>query len=140
MSDFTTVLLVDENDDFLDAIEAWLQEEIGGLMFVRAHSMVDALEKAAAQHPQLIIADSALPDGNGIRIARFLAPAAPDAAVLLLTLYDNYEVLVEARSAGVDVCIAKTAVMQKLVPAVRRLLAAHSAAARRRADEPAGKD
>jgi DNA-binding NarL/FixJ family response regulator len=127
MSAGARVLLVDENDDFVDALGAWLEAEIVGLRIVgRAHSMLEAVAQASRHHPDLVVSDVTLPDGSGFEIARRLAAITPGAACLLLTLYEGNEVAAEGRAAGANACIAKTAVTKKLLPAVRALLAART--------------
>jgi CheY-like chemotaxis protein len=121
------VLLVDENDDFIDALGAWLEAEIADLHVVgRAHSMLEAVAQATRHLPDLVVSDIALPDGTGLDIAHRLASITPDASYLLLTLYEGSEVDAEGRAAGAHACIAKTAVTKKLLPAVRALLAARN--------------
>jgi len=127
MSAGARVLLVDENDDFVDALGAWLEAEIANLRIVgRAHSLLEAVAQASRHHPDLVVSDVTLPDGTGFEIAQRLAAITPGAACFLLTLYEGNEVEAEGRAAGADACIAKTAVTKKLLPAVRALLAAHT--------------
>ncbi len=119
------ILLVDENDDFLDALSAWLESEIETVRVVgRAHSAFDAVDQAALHHPDLVISDAFVPGGSGFQIARRVFTVAPGAAFLLLTAYQDQEAEADPRAFGVVACIPKTSVMRKLVPLVRKLLAA----------------
>src|SRR3954468_21715393 len=84
------VLLVDENDDFIDALGAWLEAEVADLHVVgRAHSMVEAVAQATRHLPDLVVSDIALPDGSGLDIAHRLASITPDASYLLLPPHDG---------------------------------------------------
>ncbi len=124
MSGGAKVLLVDENDDFVDALGAWLESEIADLKVVaRAHSLAEAIDRATLHRPDLVISDASLPDGNGFEIVRRILAVAPDAAFWVLTLHEREEFADAARAAGAEGCIEKTAVTKKLLPAVRALMA-----------------
>ena len=118
------ILLVDENDDFLDALGAWLESELEGVRVVaRAHSALEAVDQASVHRPDLVISDAFVPGGSGFQIARRLWTVAPGAAFLLLTAYEGHDVEADPRAFGVVACIPKTSVMRKLLPLVRKLLA-----------------
>jgi|SRR6266496_4148520 CheY-like chemotaxis protein len=63
-----SVLIVDDNDYLREIFSSILR--FSGYEIVEAESGAEAIEKAAAAKPHLILLDLALPDMNGIDVAR----------------------------------------------------------------------
>jgi len=108
------VLIVEDNELVTGALRI-LFEETGRRVTV-AHTVAEAIAKGASDPPDLLLLDLALPDGDGLEVARSLAKrgVAPKATVAL-TGRDDPESLRRCSDAGV------TAVMVKPVP-TRELL------------------
>ena len=63
-----SVLIVDDNEHLREIFSSILR--FSGYEIVEAESGAEAIEKAAAAKPHLILLDLALPDMNGIDVAR----------------------------------------------------------------------
>jgi len=116
------VLLVDENDDFLDGLEAWLAKAPGIEVVARAHSGHEAEGHASRLLPDLVIADVSLPDMSGFELTRRVRRMRPAPMVLLTTFHDSRAVVTAAVAAGAARCVAKAGVTEQLVPAITSLL------------------
>lgn len=116
------VLLVDENDDYLDGLEAWLAKAPGIEVVGRAHSGRDAQDRALRLVPDLVLADVSLPDMSGFELTRCIKAMRPEPIVLLMTFHDSRAVGLAAVAAGATACVAKTAVTEQLLPAITSLL------------------
>ena len=68
----------------------------------------DALEAAARLHPDVILLDLALPDGNGISAIPALLEAAPGCKILVLSAYDDDDYVLAAMEAGAMGYLLKT--------------------------------
>jgi DNA-binding NarL/FixJ family response regulator len=86
-------LIVDDNQEFLDAARALLEQEgltIAGV----ASTSADGLRKAELLRPDVILVDVSLGDESGIELARRLvACPAHDATVVLISTRDELELV-----------------------------------------------
>lgn len=116
------VLLVDENDDFLDGLAAWLAKAPGIEVIGRAHSGEDAKDRVTRLAPDLVLADVSLPDMSGFALTRCVKAMRPAPIVLLMAFHDSPAVVLAAFAAGAAGCVAKTGVTEQLVPTIASLL------------------
>ena len=115
------LLLVDENDDLLDAYAAWLEGRPGFTVAGRAHSCSEAVERAAELSPDVIVMDVSLPDASGLHATRLIKAEVDGPFVVLTTFHVNDTVRREARAAGADACVSKSKVTEQLVSEIERL-------------------
>lgn len=81
-----TVLAVDDQPVFLRAAHALIDATPGFEQVGEATSGAEALEKAAALRPDLVLLDVRMPGMDGIETARRLADADGEVVVLLISL------------------------------------------------------
>jgi DNA-binding NarL/FixJ family response regulator len=116
------ILIADDNEAFRKAVRNYLAVrhfEICG----EAINGTDALEKATALEPALIILDLRMPNMNGVEVASVLKGRMPDVRILLLTMYAEvlgYSSLMSA--IGIDAMMTKTDCFKTLAGCVRGLL------------------
>jgi DNA-binding NarL/FixJ family response regulator len=117
------VLLVDENDDFLDGLAAWIGAcpgfEIAGI----AHSGREALQRIDLLEPDVVLMDISLPDMNGLEVTRRISARARKPLVILMTFHDLTAIRVEASLAGADACLAKPEIARNFLDTAGRLWA-----------------
>lgn len=108
------MLIVEDNELVTGALRILLEET--GRRVTVAHTVAEAIAAGQSDPPDLLLLDLALPDGDGLEVARRLSTAgvAPKATVAL-TGRDDPQSLKRCYEAGV------TAVMVKPVP-TRELL------------------
>lgn len=80
----------------------------------------EAVRKAAALHPDVILLDNHLPGVTGIQVLPGLREAAPQARVLLLTVSEDAQDLQAALSGGAQGYLLKTMEGDQLVEAIQR--------------------
>jgi DNA-binding NarL/FixJ family response regulator len=116
------VLLVDDNDDFLDGLSAWLAHDPRLDIVGRAHSGPDAILAVPRLRPDLVLMDVSMPDMNGFEATRQIKsnPNAP--LVVLIAFHDSRAARLEAWAAGADGFVAKAETTERLMPVVRDLL------------------
>lgn len=83
-----------------------------------------ALAMIAEFRPDVVTVDSALPDGDGMLLARELRLAHPELGIVMLTSRDSDDALLRALATGVSAFVAKTAPIEEVLAAIR-----HSAVA-----------
>jgi DNA-binding NarL/FixJ family response regulator len=82
-----------------------------------------ALAFAAAEQPDVAIVDIAMPQANGIDVARRLREVSPDTHLLILTMHASPEYVHQALTAGALGYVAKASAGPVLVEAVRAVQA-----------------
>jgi DNA-binding NarL/FixJ family response regulator len=112
------VLLVDRNDDFLDGLSSLLGKERGIRIVGRAHSAREAIDRTRELAPDLVLMDVSLADMSGFRAVAWLKALRPSPLVLLLTFHFSRAVGAVALQSGADGFVCKTAVADRLLPAI----------------------
>lgn len=88
----------------------------------QARSGAEAISIAADHRLTLAILDLAMPDLNGLEVAKKLRQTQPDIRILILTMHAAVPILQQLRKAGVNAYLAKNEASEKLVAAVERVL------------------
>jgi len=96
-----------------------------GLRTEEAHNGLQALEKAFATTPDLVLADIAVPGIDGIELCRRLRADARThtVSILAITGYDNRHYHDRAMQAGADRLLTKPCDFDTLLQAIRELVA-----------------
>lgn len=81
-----TILIVDDNAQNLELLEAYL-EELPGARVLTATSGQDALAKVASDRPDLLLLDIMMPKMSGFEVCKKIKadPATKDIPVILVT-------------------------------------------------------
>ena len=98
--------------DILDRAE-------GISVVAEAGSVAQAVRRADAVRPQVILSDLRLPDGTGLDVVAHVRKSLPDTRIVVLTSYDDDAAKAAARAAGADVFLSKTASSAQMLQAVR---------------------
>jgi DNA-binding NarL/FixJ family response regulator len=89
-------------------------------------SAADAPGTLAAARPDVVTVDVALPDGDGMRLARELRDRYADLGIVILTSQGQDDVLFRALETGVSAFVAKTAPVTEVLVAIRHAAVAAS--------------
>jgi DNA-binding NarL/FixJ family response regulator len=79
----------------------------------------DAAQMIAAVKPDVVTVDVALPDGDGLQLARDLRDNYTDLGIVLLTSRQEDDVLFRALETGVSAFVAKSAPVEEVLAAIR---------------------
>lgn len=79
----------------------------------------EAVAKAAATSPDVVLLDVAMPDLNGLGATRMIKTQSPGVQVLILTMHDRADYLFQALRAGASGYVLKGADTEDLLTAVR---------------------
>jgi len=112
------VLLVDDQALFREALATLLAVRDEVEVVGEAADGADALDRAAALHPDVVLMDLRMPRLDGIAATRRLRAAQPDVRVLALTTFDTDEEVFAALRAGAVGYLLKDVSSQRLVEAV----------------------
>jgi DNA-binding NarL/FixJ family response regulator len=84
----------------------------------------EAVGLCRRMRPDLVIMDVRLPDMDGLKATRLIRQALPDCRVLLFTMYEAADYLLEAVRAGASGYVLKGGTRRDLLQAVREALSA----------------
>jgi DNA-binding NarL/FixJ family response regulator len=112
------VLIVDDHPVFRFGLRALLQSEEGIVVVGEASGGAEAIERALALQPDVVLMDLNLPDMNGIEATRQLLALAPQMAVLVITMFDD-DSLFAAMRAGARGYLLKGAEGDETLRAIR---------------------
>ncbi len=110
------VLIVGGSHDFQSVAKEWLEQNPAVESVRITASAALAIEAARVAEADLILIDVAPADMDGFEATRRIKALAAPPVVVLLVMFDYAAVRDEARSAGADACIDKSALTQKLAP------------------------
>jgi DNA-binding NarL/FixJ family response regulator len=116
------LLLVDQNDDFLDGMSALLERDLSFEIVGRAHTAREAVERCRTLRPDVVLLDVSLPDQNGFQVAPWLKALKPAPRVLMMSFHPSRVAELAAITVGADACISKAEVPDQLLPVLRDLL------------------
>jgi len=116
------VLLVDENDDFLDGLASLMAKLPGMEVVGRAHLGNEAVERARSlSSDDLVLMDVSLRDMSGFQAVDLIKarPRAPK--VLLMTFHESRAAATAAFASGADGCLSKSSMAERLLQVIERL-------------------
>jgi DNA-binding NarL/FixJ family response regulator len=117
-----TILVVDDNAGVRQALCRAFTSEADFEVCGKAENGRDALEKAQALSPDLIVMDLSMPVMNGIDAIRALKACMPMVPVIMFSDYSDVFSDPEARSAGISALVSKSEHLSALIDKVRILL------------------
>lgn len=117
------ILVVDDEIDSLKLIGLMLQRQ--GYEITAASSGAQALQKAAGEHPELIILDVMMPDMDGYEVCKRLRanPATQGIPIIMFTAKSLVDDKVAGFEAGADDYLTKPTHPAELASRVRAVLA-----------------
>ncbi len=116
------VLVADDHDLFrlgLSKLFA-LQNEIQ--VVGEAKDGGDAVQKAAALLPDLILMDLAMPEKNGLEATRLIKKEHPEIEIAILTVLDDKHYRLKAKKVGADAYLLKGLPFEKLLERIKALV------------------
>jgi NarL family two-component system response regulator LiaR len=120
------VLLVEDHVLVREGTRELLNRESDIQVVAEAGDGEEAIWLANARHPDVILMDIAMPKLDGLEATRRIKRTAPDAAVLVLTAYDDDQYIFAFLEAGAAGYLLKDADTQQLIQAVRLVYAGES--------------
>jgi DNA-binding NarL/FixJ family response regulator len=118
------ILIVDDSDTSRKITRLLIESQLGLEVCGEAIDGVDAIEKAMALKPDLVVLDLAMPRMNGVEAAIQLRARMPKVPIVLFTMYDDVVDHALALSAGASIVVSKPQGGWKLIECVQGLLQA----------------
>jgi two-component system, NarL family, response regulator NreC len=121
MKNKITVLLCDDHTLFREGIKAILRDEPSIEIVGEADDGRDAVSKAQRLQPDIILMDIAMPDLGGFEATRLILRSNPKTKILILTMYEEEEVITRCLRAGAAGYVLKDAPRAHLIHAIEEV-------------------
>jgi DNA-binding NarL/FixJ family response regulator len=124
------VLVVDDHSVVREGLRRVLEEGSGGDLRVVAEAAngAEAVECAIREKPDVVLLDLTMPGpgGSGLAVVRTLRDRAPDARVLILSVHDDREYVLESVRAGAHGYLRKDSSPAEIRQAIHAVCAGDS--------------
>ncbi len=116
------ILIADDHAVLRAGLRLLIDNEPDLEVVAEAENGTEALQKAEALHPDVVLLDINMPVADGLSTLPALHSSLPDTRVLMLTMHDDAHYLQEALSAGAAGYVLKKAADKELLMAIRATL------------------
>lgn len=113
------VLLVDDQTILRDGLQLLLEAEKDIKVVGAAGNGREALEKAAEQHPDVVLMDIRMPEMDGVEAAKQIKQLYPQMVIIMLTTFDDDDYVIKAMTYGASGYLLKDIDSVKLIQAIR---------------------
>lgn len=120
-SPVTRVFLLDDHEVVRRGLCEMLERDGDITVVGEAALAEEARRRIPATRPHVVVADARLPDGSGVDVCREVRRGEDPPAVLVLTSYEDDEILFDAIEAGASGFLLKQVRGTDLVDAVRKV-------------------
>lgn len=120
------ILLVDDHEVVRVGLKKVLEADPQMVVAGEAATAGEAVTRAQADHPDVVLMDIRLPDGDGIQACRDILATCPGVRVLFLTSFADDETVLAAVLAGAHGFCVKRMDVESLVQSIKRVAAGES--------------
>jgi len=96
------ILVADDHDVVRAGVRSILEDRDGWEVVAEAANGKEAIEKALATKPDVVVLDYSLPLMNGLEVTRQICDRLPGTEVLIFTIHDTDNLVLEVLGAGAD--------------------------------------
>ena len=118
-----SVLIADDHGVLRDGVQRLLESSAGIEVVGTADDGGQAIEKAAALQPDVVVMDISMPGLNGLVATRCIAARAPRSGVVILSMHSSADLVRAALAAGARGYLLKESAGDEVVRAVRAVAA-----------------
>jgi DNA-binding NarL/FixJ family response regulator len=123
----TRILLADDHRMFRQGLRDMIERKTAFEVVGEAGTGQEALALAVQLHPDIVLLDIQMPNGNGVAVAQQLARTQPEIKIVMLTMYREDQQLVDAIQAGARGYLLKDADAAELISVLERVARGESA-------------
>lgn len=115
------ILIADDHAMFIDGIKSLLRKEENIQVVAEASDGNEALEILSSTDIDMLITDISMPNMSGTELAKKVKEDYPDVKVLVLTMYNDREIINEILISEAEGYILKNTGKQELLKAITRI-------------------
>jgi len=112
------ILIADDSELMRTGMRSLLGTQSGWIVCGGATDGRDAVEKAVALKPDIVLVDISMPHLNGLEVARRIHEQAPDSEILVVTELDSRSLAHLSPQPGVLGYVMKSRIARDLIPAI----------------------
>ena len=116
------ILIVDDCQQWRETLRSMLEAIPGYQVVAEAGDAVEAIQKVAQLHPEIVLLDIGMPVLNGIEAASRIRRASPNTKIVFVTQEDDRDIRTAALATGAEGYLLKSKVAFDLIPAVDALV------------------
>jgi DNA-binding NarL/FixJ family response regulator len=113
------VLICDDHSVFREGVRSILSREPDMIVVGQASDGAEAVKKARELQPDIVLMDVAMPVMRGFDATRRILKLEPEIRVVMLTVYDDEDLVARCLSGGAAGYVLKDAPPEQLVLAIR---------------------
>jgi DNA-binding NarL/FixJ family response regulator len=121
MADAISILLVDDHPVVRQGLRSMLETDVHLDIVAEAENGEDALRKVDECSPQVVLIDIHMPVMDGLTATRRIKEKFPRTSVIVLTLYNNEQYVIEAVKAGAAGYLLKNASREEISRTIREV-------------------
>jgi len=103
-------------------LRSMLEREPGFEIIGEAEDGYEAVELCRSLSPDLVLMDVRMPRMDGLEATRTIKQEWPEIGVLMVTMHENPDYMLEATNAGAAGYVLKDAPLDELISAARRVV------------------
>lgn len=126
MSEPIRLLIADDHTVVRQGICALIEEEPSLIVIGQAVDGVEAVEKARALSPDVILMDMAMPRKDGMQAIREIIAENPSARILVLSNFSDNNIVIQAIKAGASGYLHKSSSAEELLQAIHSVMRGES--------------
>jgi DNA-binding NarL/FixJ family response regulator len=116
------LLIADDHPLVRSGLRSMLQREPGVEIVGEARNGREAVELCRSLEPDLVLMDVRMPEMDGLEATRAIKQECPGTGILMVTMHENRDYMLEATKAGAAGYVLKDAPRNELLSAVRRVV------------------
>ena len=116
------ILLADDFAPWRARVRSFLQRTTEWKIVFEACDGLEAVQKTAELHPEVVLLDLSMPRLNGIEAAKRIRQLSPDFKIVILTENPDEDLMAAALEAGASAYVLKSEMTTNLIPAVQAVL------------------
>lgn len=120
------IIVTDDHALVRDGLRSMLDDEPGLEVVGEAANGREALELCRSLKPDLVLMDVRMPEMDGLEATRAIKEELPSISILMVTMHENPDYLLEALSAGAAGYVLKGVSGDRLINAINRTLKGES--------------
>ncbi len=115
------LLIADDHTLVRSGLRSMLRREPDIEIVGEARNGREAVELCRSLRPDLVLMDVRMPEMDGLEATRAVKQEHPETGVLMVTMHENRDYMLEATKAGAAGYVLKDASRSELISAVRRV-------------------
>ncbi len=117
----TKVVIADDHQIVRNGLVALFENEETIDVVGEAHDGAEALELVTTLNPDIVISDISMPKLSGIQLAEKIASVSEEVSVLILSMHNDQDYILDALNAGARGYLPKDADEYEIIAAVKNL-------------------